>query len=254
MLNHPTLDKLQAMKFTGMARAFAEQLDTADIAELDFDERFALLVEREWTERRSRQLTNRLRRARLRHPDACLEDVDYRHPRGLDKALLASMGACQWVREHLNILITGATGAGKTWLACALAHQACREGFSALYLRLPRLFEELDIARGDGRYPKLLQSLGKTDVLILDDWGLTPLGATQRRDLLEVLEERHARRSTLITSQLPVAKWHEFIADPTLADAILDRLVHNAYKFPLKGKRSMREPAPDLTDADHPTP
>ena len=254
MLNHPTLDKLQAMKFTGMARAFAEQLDTADIAELDFDERFALLVEREWTERRSRQLTNRLRRARLRHPDACLEDVDYRRPRGLDKALLASMGACQWVREHLNILLTGATGAGKTWLACALAHQACREGFSALYLRLPRLFEELDIARGDGRYPKLLQSLGKTDVLILDDWGLTPLGATQRRDLLEVLEERHARRSTLITSQLPVAKWHEFIADPTLADAILDRLVHNAYKFPLKGKRSMREPAPDLTDADHPTP
>ena len=254
MLNHPTLDKLQAMKFTGMARAFAEQLDTADIAELDFDERFALLVEREWTERRSRQLTNRLRRARLRHPDACLEDVDYRRPRGLDKALLASMGACQWVREHLNILITGATGAGTTWLACALAHQACREGFSALYLRLPRLFEELDIARGDGRYPKLLQSLGKTDVLILDDWGLTPLGATQRRDLLEVLEERHARRSTLITSQLPVAKWHEFIADPTLADAILDRLVHNAYKFPLKGKRSMREPAPDLTDADHPTP
>ena len=254
MLNHPTLDKLQAMKFTGMARAFAEQLDTADIAELDFDERFALLVEREWTERRSRQLTNRLRRARLRHPDACLEDVDYRRPRGLDKALLASMGACQWVREHLNILITGATGAGKTWLACALAHQACREGFSALYLRLPRLFEELDIARGDGRYPKLLQSLGKTDVLILDDWGLTPLGATQRRDLLEVLEERHARRSTLITSQLPVAKWHDFIADPTLADAILDRLVHNAYKFPLKGKRSMREPAPDLTDADHPTP
>ena len=254
MLNHPTLDKLQAMKFTGMARAFAEQLDTADIAELDFDERFALLVEREWTERRSRQLTNRLRRARLRHPDACLEDVDYRRPRGLDKALLASMGACQWVREHLNILITGATGAGKTWLACALAHQACREGFSALYLRLPRLFEELDITRGDGRYPKLLQSLGKTDVLILDDWGLTPLGATQRRDLLEVLEERHARRSTLITSQLPVAKWHDFIADPTLADAILDRLVHNAYKFPLKGKRSMREPASSLTQAEHPAP
>ena len=254
MLNHPTLEKLQAMKFTGMARAFAEQLDTADIGELDFDERFALLVEREWTERRSRQLTNRLRRARLRHPDACLEDVDYRRPRGLDKALLASLGACQWVRERLNILITGATGAGKTWLACALAHQACREGFSALYLRLPRLFEELDIARGDGRYPKLLQSLGKTDVLILDDWGLTPLGATQRRDLLEVIEERHARRSTLVTSQLPVAKWHDFIADPTLADAILDRLVHNAYKFPLKGKRSMREPAPTLTDADHPTP
>ena len=254
MLNHPTLEKLQTMKFTGMARAFAEQLDTADIGELDFDERFALLVEREWTERRSRQLTNRLRRARLRHPDACLEDVDYRRPRGLDKALLASLGACQWVREHLNILITGATGAGKTWLACALAHQACREGFSALYLRLPRLFEELDIARGDGRYPKLLQSLGKTDVLILDDWGLAPLGTTQRRDLLEVIEERHARRSTLITSQLPVAQWHDFIADPTLADAILDRLVHNAYKFPLKGKRSMREPAPALTDAEHLNP
>ncbi len=253
MLNHPTLEKLQAMKFTGMARAFAEQVDTADIGELDFDSRFALLVDREWTERRSRQLTNRLRRAKLRHPDACLEDVDYRHPRGLDKGLIASLSSCQWVRERLNVLLTGSTGVGKTWLACALAHQACREGYSALYLRLPRLLAELDISRGDGRYPKLLASLAKTDVLILDDWGLTPLNAAHRRDLLEVIEERHTRRSTLATSQLPVEKWHDFIGDPTLADAILDRLVHSAYRFKLKGE-SMRKRRRPLTDADHSNP
>lgn len=250
MMNHPTLEKLQAMKFTGMARAFAEQLDTTDIGELDFDTRFALLVEREWTERHSRQLTNRLRRARLRHPNACLEDLDYRHRRGLDKALIASLGTCQWVRERLNVLITGPTGVGKTWLACALAHQACREGHSALYLRLPRLLAELDISRADGRYPKLLASLAKTDVLILDDWGLTPLSPSHRHDLLELIEERHARRSTIATSQLPVEKWHDFIADPTLADAILDRLVHSAYKFALKGE-SMRKRHRPLTDADH---
>lgn len=253
MMNHPTLDKLHAMKFSGMARAFAEQLDTADIAELDFDSRFAMLVEREWTERHSRQLTNRLRRAKLRHSDACLEDVDYRHRRGLDKTLLASLASCQWVRARLNVLITGPTGVGKTWLACALTHQACREGFSALYLRLPRLLSELDISRGDGRYPKLLASLAKTDVLILDDWGLTPLSANHRRDLLEVVEERHTRRSTLATSQLPLDKWHDFIGDPTLADAILDRLVHSAYKVNLKGE-SMRKRQRHLTDADRSTP
>jgi len=253
MMNHPTLEKLQAMKFTGMARAFAEQLDTADIDELDFDTRFALLVEREWTERSSRQLTNRLRRAKLRHPEACIEDVDYRHRRGLDKALLSSLASCQWVRDRLNVLLTGHTGIGKSWLACALAHQACREGFSALYLRLPRLLAELDISRGDGRYPKLMASLAKTDVLILDDWGLGPLNPSHRRDLLEVIEERHARRSTVATSQLPVKKWHDFIGDPTLADAILDRLVHSAYKFDLEGE-SMRKRRQPLTHADQSNP
>lgn len=250
MLNHPTLAKLQSLKFHGMARAFAEQLDTADIGALDFDDRFGLLVDREWTERHSRQLTNRLRRAKLRHSGACLEDVDYRHRRGLDKALIASLGSCQWLRERLDVLITGSTGLGKSWLACALAHQACRDGYSALYLRLPRLFSELDISRGDGRYPKVLASLAKTDLLILDDWGLTPMNAAHRRDLLEIIEERHTRRSTIATSQLPVEKWHDFIGDPTLADAILDRLVHSAYKFKLKGE-SMRKNHPMLTDTDH---
>ena len=250
MLNHPTLAKLQGMKFHGMARAFAEQLESADIGTLDFDDRFGLLVDREWTERRSRALTNRLRRARLRHPDACIEDIDYRARRGLDKALIASLGSCQWLRERLDVLITGPTGVGKSWLACALAHQACRDGFSALYLRLPRLLTELDIGRGDGRYAKLLASLAKTDLLILDDWSLTPMTASQRRDLLEIIEERHTRRSTIATSQLPVDKWHDFIGDPTLADAILDRLVHSAYKFNLKGE-SMRKQRRTLTDADH---
>lgn len=252
MLNHPTLSKLQTLQFHGMARAFAEQLDTADIDALDFDTRFAMLVEREWTERRSRQLTNRLRRAKLRHPDACLEDVDYRHRRGLDKALLASLADCHWVRDHLNVLITGSTGLGKTWLACALTHQACREGASALYLRLPRLLAELDLGRGDGRYPKLLASLAKTDVLILDDWGLTAMSATHRRDLLELIEERHTRRSTIATSQLPVEKWHEAIGDPTLADAILDRLVHCAYTLKLKGE-SIRKNTSPLTETGHPS-
>jgi DNA replication protein DnaC len=252
MLTHPTLDKLQTMKFFGMARAFAEQLDSADIDELDFEARLALLVDREWTERHDRQLTNRLRRAKLRH-NACMEDIDYRHRRGLDKGLIASLASCQWVRERLNVLITGSSGVGKTWLACALAHQACRDGRSALYLRVPRLLTELDISRADGRYPKVLASLAKTDVLILDDWGLSPLTPDHRRDLLEVIEDRHARRSTIVTSQLPVEKWHDHIADPTLADAILDRLVHGAYRFKLKGD-SMRDPKKHLTQTGHPSP
>ena len=245
MLTHPTLDKLQTLKCTAMATALAEQMRMPDIEELAFEERLGLLVDREITERENRRLTSRLRRARLKH-NAALENVDYRHPRGLDKALIQSLITCQWVSEHLNILITGPTGVGKTWLACALAHTACRHGYTALYLRLPRFLQDMAIAKGDGRYPKLLTTLAKTHVLILDDWGLVKLTAEHRRDLLEILEDRHGLRSTLATSQLPTEKWHDSIGDPTLADAILDRLVHNAYKLNLKGE-SMRKHKETLT-------
>jgi len=245
MLTHPTLEKLQALKFTGMAAALAEQMKTPDIEELAFEERLGLLIDREVTERENRRLSSRLRRAKLKH-NASLEDIDYRHPRGIDKSLIQALAACRWVKEHLNILITGPTGVGKTWLACALAQKACREGYTALYLRLPRLLQEMAIAKGDGRYSKLLTTLAKTDVLILDDWGLAKLTAEQRRDLLEILGDRHGNRSTLATSQLPIEKWHAIIGDPTLADAILDRLVHNAYKINLKGD-SMRKHRAKLT-------
>ncbi|MCK7553434.1 IS21-like element helper ATPase IstB [Marinobacter goseongensis] len=245
MLKHPTLDKLHALKLTGMAAALADQSATPDITELSFEERLGLLVDREMTERENRRMTSRLRRAKLRHT-AILEDIDYRNPRGLDKGLIQSLSACQWVKEHLNVLITGPTGVGKTWLACALAHKACREGYTAHYVRLTRLLRELTIAKGDGQYPKLLSNLAKVDVLILDDWGLVKLSAENRRDLLEVLEDRHGRRSTIATSQLPIEEWHGVIGDATLADAILDRLVHNAYKINLRGE-SMRKRQAKLT-------
>ena len=245
MLKHPTLDKLQSLKFTGMVAALADQMAMPDIDELAFEERLGLLVDREITERENRRLTNRLRRARLRH-NAALEDIDYRSARGLDKGLIQSLAACQWVKEHLNVLITGPTGVGKTWLACALAQKACREGYTAQYIRLTRLLRELMVAKGDGRYPKLLANLAKVDVLILDDWGLMKLNAENRRDLLEVLEDRHGSRSTVATSQLPIDEWHAVIGDPTLADAILDRLVHNAYKINLRGE-SMRKRHAKLT-------
>lgn len=246
MLKHPTLDKLHALKLTGMAAALADQSATPDITELSFEERLGLLVDREMTERDNRRLTSRLRRAGLRHT-AILEDLDYRNSRGLDKGLIQSLAGCQWVKEHLNVLITGPTGVGKTWLACALAHKACREGYTAQYVRLTRLLRELTIAKGDGQYPKLLANLAKVDVLILDDWGLMKLSAENRRDLLEVLEDRYDRRSTIATSQLPIEQWHDVIGDATLADAILDRLVHNAYKINLRGE-SMRKRQAKLTD------
>lgn len=245
MLKHPTLDKLHALKLTGMAAALEDQSATPDITDLSFEERLGLLVDREMTERDNRRMSSRLRRAKLRHA-AILEDIDYRNSRGLDKGLVQSLASCQWVKEHLNALITGPTGVGKTWLACALAHKACREGYTAQYVRLTRLLRELTIAKGDGQYSKLLTDLAKVDVLILDDWGLMKLSAENRRDLLEVLEDRHGRRSTIATSQLPIEEWHGVIGDATLADAILDRLVHNAYKINLRGE-SMRKQQAKLT-------
>ncbi|SCZ86445.1 IS21-like element ISSpu5 family helper ATPase IstB [Nitrosomonas mobilis] len=248
MLKHPTLDKLHALKLTGMAAALEDQSATPDITDLSFEERLGLLVDREMTERDNRRMSSRLRRAKLRHA-AILEDIDYRNSRGLDKGLIQSLASCQWVKEHLNALITGPTGVGKTWLACALAHKACREGYTAQYVRLTRLLRELTIAKGDGQYSKLLTSLAKVDVLILDDWGLMKLSAENRRDLLEVLEDRHGRRSTIATSQLPIEEWHGVIGDATLADAILDRLVHNAYKINLRGE-SMRKQQAKLTGTE----
>ena len=249
MLTHPTVDKLYELRCTGMAKAMAEQLASPQVQNLSFEERLGLLVDRELTERHSRQLTNRLRRARLRH-DACIEDIDFRAPRGLDKDLVLSLADGRWVREHLSILIIGPAGIGKSWIACALAHSACRLGHSASYRRLPRLLTELAIARADGSYPKLLASLAKTEVLVIDDFGLAKLSAENRRDLLEITEDRYGIRSTVITSQLPVENWHDIVGDPTLADAILDRLVHSSYQLNLKGE-SMRKRRQPLTQTDH---
>ncbi len=235
MMNHPTLEKLTELRLGGMKEALCEQQDMPDIEALDFEERLGLLVDREITARDDRRLKTRLRTARLRQ-QAAIEDLDYRHPRGLDKSLMRDLASCQWIKKHLNLLITGPTGVGKTWIACALVHKACRSGFSAQYYRLSRLFDELSYAHADGRYPLLMKKLARTDVIVLDDWGLTKMTALQRRDLLEVLDDRHNRRSTLITSQLPVEHWHKIIGDPTLADAILDRLVHNSYRIELKGE------------------
>jgi DNA replication protein DnaC len=245
MLIHPTLELLQRLRLTGMYKALQEQLQMPDIDSLRFEERLGLMLERELTERETRRLRTRLKQAKLRE-NAAIEDIDYRANRGLDKGLMTRLAACQWIGEHLNVLITGPTGVGKTWIACALAQKACREGFSARYVRLPRLLQQLGIARADGSYPKLLAELARTDLLVLDDWGLTPLHDEQRRDLLEILDDRFNARSTLVTSQLPISHWHEYLADPTLADAILDRLVHCAYKLDLRGE-SMRKKAADLT-------
>ncbi|UCG07863.1 MAG: IS21-like element helper ATPase IstB, partial [Desulfobacterales bacterium] len=227
MLIHPILDKLRTLRFSGMLTALEEQMKMPDIEKLSFEERFGLLVDREMIDRQNRRFKTRLAKAKLRQ-NACLEDIDFRHPRGLDKSLMMQLASGQWIKEAHNVLIIGPTGVGKTYLACALAQKACRQDYSALYFRLPRLLHDLEIAKADGRYGKLLKSMAKTNLLVIDDWGLKKFIKEQSHDLLEILEDRHRLRSTLITSQLPVDHRHEIIGNPTLADAILDRLVHNA--------------------------
>jgi DNA replication protein DnaC len=242
MLTHPTHERLIALGLTGMARAFEEQRRLPGLEALSFEERIGLLVDREAAERDTKRLTARLKFAALRQ-NACVEDVDWRTPRGIDRAVFARLGAGDWIDRHENLLITGAAGLGKSWIACALGHKACRDNRSVLYHRVPRLFEALALARGDGRYGRLLKALGRVQLLILDDWGLSVLTGSERRDLLEILDDRHGRSSTIVTSQVPVDAWHDLIGDPTLGDAILDRLVHNAHRLQLTGENMRKQNA-----------
>jgi DNA replication protein DnaC len=234
LLTHPTLEQLRQLGLAGMARAFEELAANTRGAELDHAEWLGLLLDRELADRQDRRLRARLRYARLRH-NAAVEDVDYRTARGLDRALFQKLAQGNWIKEQQNLIIVGPSGVGKSWLACALGHRACRDNLSALYQRIPRLFSDLALARGDGRYARLMRALGGVKLLILDDWGLEPLTAEQRHDLLEIVEDRYGRGATLITSQIPVDRWHDLIGDPTLADAILDRVVHNAHRIQLRG-------------------
>jgi len=234
MLITPTIEKLHALALGGMARALADQLERPDYADLSFEERLGLLVDREMQDRENRRLARHLKAARLRS-DAVIEDLDLRGPRGLDRSTVLGLAEGHWVTAHRNVLVTGPTGVGKTFLACALAHAAIRRGHTALYARVPRLLDELVLARADGRLPRLMAAWARIDVLVLDDLGLAPVSPARAADLLEVIEDRGDRRSTIVTSQLPVGRWHETLGEPTVADAILDRLVHNAYRLELKG-------------------
>ncbi len=235
MLTQPTLEQLGELRLFALARAWQAQHEDPTTDDLGFDERLALLVDAEWTDRQNKRLTRLLREAKLRIAGACLEDIAYAKERKLDRALMRQLATGRWIEAHQNVVITGPTGVGKTYIACALAQQACRLGYRVLYRRAPRLFNELTLARADGTYPKLLARFARTEVFVLDDWGLAPVQDLERRDLLEIMEDRHGLRSTIWTSQLPVAKWHDHLGDPTIADALCDRLLHNAHRVVLQG-------------------
>jgi len=241
MLSPPTLEQLQALKLPAMAAAWTAQQQDAALSSLSFDERFGLLVEAEWRARENLRFTRALQAAKLKLSQACVEAIDYPARRELDKALVRQLATGRWIAEHQAVLISGATGTGKSFVACALAHQACRQGYRALYWRVPRLFQALALAQADGTYARLLGKLARMDVLVLDDFALVPLQDAERRDLLEVLEDRYGTRATIVTSQLAPAHWHEAIGDPTLADAICDRLLHNSHRLMLKGPSQRKE-------------
>jgi DNA replication protein DnaC len=244
MLTQPTLEKLIAMRLRGMVEAFREQQESADLQQLSFEERLGLLIDRQWSWRQNRALERRLRQGRLQGP-ACVEDIDYRTPRGLDRQQVRSLTAeSAWVREHQNLFLIGPTGVGKTWLARAFAQKACRDGYTALFQKAAELFRSLAIARADGSHARLLYQLGRIDLLVVDDWAMAPMSDTERRDFLEICDTRYQARSTLLTSQLPVASWHARIGDPTIADSILDRLVHNAHRIELKGESLRKKRGP----------
>lgn len=240
MLNEQTIEKLYSLRLSPMAQAFREQLETPGASEgLSFQERFAMLVDRQWTWKENNRMQRLLKNAKLKLT-ACIEDIDYKTPRGIDKSVLLNLSSCQWVKKHQNVIIIGPTGIGKSFLASALANKACRENMSAFYTRVPRLLQDLAVAHADGSYPQVMTKITKIRLLILDDFGMAPLSDMERRNLLEVIEDRYNVASTIVTSQLPVDHWHDTIGEPTLADAILDRLVHNAHRIILKGE-SMRK-------------
>lgn len=243
MMTEPTVEKLRVLKLFAMIAAWIRQREDPSNNDLSFDERFALLVDAETLSRDNKRLARLLQAAKLRIPSACMEDLDMSPKRALDRSLIRTLCTGRWIVDHQNILITGMTGVGKSHLACALGQLACRLGYKVLYKRVPRLFEELTLAHADGSYVRLLTRLAKVDVLILDDWGLAPMSEQQRRDVLEILEDRHGARSTIVTSQVPVENWHDYIAHPTIADAVLDRLVHNAHRIQMKGPSRRKEKA-----------
>ena len=250
MLETQLLQQLRQLKLTGLANALEMQFSQpSTYEELSFVERVSLAIQQEVTYRQDKRLQRLLRGAKFK-VNARLEDVDYSHPRRLKQSVIAGLQSNDWIARHQNIALTGPTGCGKTYIACAFGHHACHQGHRVHYYRATRLFEQLTIAHGDGSYLKLLENIAKTELLIIDDWGLEPLTQSQKNDLLEIMEDRHNGKSTIFTSQLPISKWHEFINDPTLADAFLDRLLHNAHKLTLKGE-SMRKVFTSLTEDEH---
>lgn len=239
MLMQPAIEKLHSMKLFGMADAIRRQTEDPEIGRLSFEERFSLLVDQQWDWKQNKALGRRLKNARFKL-EASVEDIDYRHPRRLDRQLIRTLSASDWVRLHHNLLVIGPCGVGKSYIACALAQKAVRDGFTAWYVRAPRLFRDLAVARADGSFGKLLDRFARIDVLLVDDWAMAPLADSERRDFLEICDDRYSTRSTVLTSQVPISHWHDQIGDPTLADSILDRLVHNAHRIELQGP-SMRK-------------